>query len=196
MLYDFALLCSVVVWLWIALDLLRGVRRSVELTQLLALAGTVSLWSGGELLIQLGREGPDFLLGRRLLYAGACFLPVVWLWIAARAADARWAREPRLLLLLGALPPAVFYSCLYWDSQGRFVEWEAFQPIVGPWFWAYAVYGWSLVLVGTLYLIALAFRHGTARPLRAAAILTAASAPLIANVVHLLSGFEGRDPAS
>jgi PAS domain-containing protein len=193
MLYDFALLCSIGVWLWIALDLLRGVRRSVELTQLLALAGTASLWSIGELLIQLGRDGPDFLFGRRILYAGACFLPVVWLWIAARAVDARWVREARFLLLLGALPPAVFYSCLYWDSEGRFIVWEAFQPVVGPWFWAYAVYGWSLVLVGTLYLIALAFRHGTARPLRAAAILTAASAPSIANVAHLFSGFDGRD---
>jgi signal transduction histidine kinase len=168
MLYDLALLCAVGVWLWIALDLLRGVRRSVELAQLLALALTVSLWSGGELLIQLGRDGGDFVLGRRVLYAGACFLPVVWLWIAARAADARWARD---------LGPAL----------------DQFQPFVGPWFWAYAIYSWGLVLVGTFYLISLAFRHGTARPLRAAAILTAASAPLIANMVHLSSGFEGRD---
>ena len=34
MLYDLALLCAVGVGLWIMLDLLRGVSRSVELVQL------------------------------------------------------------------------------------------------------------------------------------------------------------------
>ncbi|MFQ5416082.1 MAG: ATP-binding protein [Myxococcota bacterium] len=194
MLYDFSLLCTVGIGLWVGLDLIRGVRRSVELAQLLAFSVTVSLWSGGELLIQLGSGGSDYLFGRRVLYAGACFLPSIWLWIAARAAGARWESSSRLLLLLGGLPPAVFYSCLYWDSSGRFISWHEFEPVVGPWFWAYAIYAWSLVLAGTCYLIALAFRHGSARPLRAAAILAAASAPLAANVVHLISGLEGRDP--
>ena len=193
MLHDFALLVTVGIGLWVALDLLRGARRSVELTQLLAFVATVSLWSGGELLIQNGRDGSDFLFGRRVLYAGACFLPVIWLWIAAHAAGARWARRSPTLLLLGTLPLAVTYSCLYWDTDGRFISWYEFEPIVGPWFWVYAGYAWSLVLAGTFYLVSLAFRHGTARPLRAAAILAAASAPLAANVVHLFSGFEGRD---
>jgi signal transduction histidine kinase len=194
MLYDLALLCTVGVGLWILLDLLRGVSRSVELAQLLGFAATVSLWAAGELAIQHGREGSDFLLGRRMLYAGACFLPLFWLWIGARAAGARWVRHAPWLLVLGAVPPAFFYSCLYWDTQGRFVDWTEFQPVVGPWFWAYAGYSWGLVFAGTCYLLALAVRHGSARPLRAAAIFAAASAPLLANVVHLLSGFAGHDP--
>jgi signal transduction histidine kinase len=193
MLYDLALLCAVGVGLWIMLDLLRGVSRSVELVQLLGFAAMVSLWAGGELTIQLGQKPSDFLLGRRLLYAGACFLPLFWLWIAARAAGARWVRSAPWLLVLGAVPPALFYSCLYWDTQGRFVEWYGFEPVAGPWFWAYAVYGWGLVLAGTCYLIALAFRHRAARPLRATAILVAASAPLLANMAHLVSGFAGHD---
>jgi signal transduction histidine kinase len=193
MLYDLALLCAVGVGLWIMLDLLRGVSRSVELVQLLGFAATVSLWAGGELTIQLGQKASDFLLGRRMLYAGACFLPLFWLWIAARASGARWVRRAPWMLLLGAVPPALFYSCLYWDDRGRFVEWYGFEPVVGPWFWGYAIYGWGLVLAGTGYLIALAFRHGSARPLRAAAILAAASAPLLANMAHLVSGFAGHD---
>jgi signal transduction histidine kinase len=193
MLYDLALLCAIGVGLWIMFDLLRGVSRSVELVQLLGFAATVSLWAGGELTIQLGHEASDFLFGRRMLYAGACFLPLFWLWIAARASGARWVQRAPWLLVLGAVPPALFYSCLYWDTRGRFVEWYVFEPVVGPWFWGYAVYGWGLVLAGTCYLIALAFRHGSARPLRAAAILAAASAPLLANVAHLFSGFAGHD---
>lgn len=193
MLYDLALLCTVGIGLWIILDLLRGVSRSVELVQLLGFSVTASLWAGGELVIQLGQEASDFLFGRRILYAGACFLPLFWLWIAARAAGARWVRRAPWLLVLGAVPPALFYSCLYWDTRGGFVEWYEFQPVVGPWFWIYAVYGWGLVLAGTCYLIALALRHGSARPLRAAAILAAAAAPLLANVSHLASGFVGHD---
>ncbi|MDH3285556.1 MAG: hypothetical protein OEQ13_12520, partial [Acidobacteriota bacterium] len=193
MLYDLSLLFTVGVGLWIILDLLRGVSRSVELVQLLAFAATVSLWAGGELAIQLGRDASDYLFGRRMLYVGACFLPLIWLWIAARAAEARWLRGGPWLLVLGAVPPVMFYSCLYWDTQGRFVGWYELEPVVGPWFWGYAFYGWALVLTGTCYLISLAFRHGTARPLRAAAILLAASAPLIANVTHLFSDFAGND---
>lgn len=193
MLYDFALLSVVGVGLWIALGLLGGVRRSAELAQLLALALTMALWAGGELLIQFGRSGSEILFGRRILYAGSCFLPVVWLWIAARAAGAGWARRVRPGLLVLATPAAVFYSCLYWDTQGRFIVWTELQPMVGAWFWAFAGYAWSLILVGTVYFVALASRHGTARPLRAGAILAAASIPMLANVLHLFSGFEGRD---
>jgi signal transduction histidine kinase len=194
MLYDLALLCAVGVGLWIMLDLLRGGSRSVELVQLLGFAATVSLWAGGELAIELGHEASYVLFGRRMLYAGACFLPLFWLWIAARAAGARWVQSAPWLLVLAAVPPMLFYSCLYWDTQGRFVEWYGVEPVVGPWFWSYAVYGWALALAGTCYLIALASRHGSARPLRAAAILAAASAPLLANVAHLASGFAGHDP--
>jgi len=190
MVYEIALFCALGVGLWIGLDVLGGARRSAEF---LALGATLALWAGGELVINLAQDGSEILLGRRILYAGSCFLPVVWLWLAARAADARWIRHrPRALIAL-ALPAAFFYSCLYWDTQGRFILWSELQPTVGTWFWCYAAYGWALILVGTYYLVSVAVRFGAARPLQAGAILAGAMVPLLANVVHLASGFEGHD---
>ena len=190
MVYEIALFCALGVGLWIGLDVLGGARRSAEF---LALGATLALWAGGELVINLAQDGSEILLGRRILYAGSCFLPVVWLWLAARAADARWIRHrPRALIAL-ALPAAFFYSCLYWDTQGRFILWSELQPTVGTWFWCYAAYGWALILAGTYYLVSVAVRFGAARPLQAGAILAGAMVPLLANVVHLASGFEGHD---
>ena len=193
MLYEFALLCVVAVGLWIALGVHAGVRRSTELAQLLALALTMSLWAGGELVVQLGRNAGEITFGRRILYAGACFLPVVWVWIAARAAGARWARDVGPALVLAMLPALIFYSCLYWDRTGRFIVWGQTQPEVGPWFWAFAGYAWGLIVLGTGYLLAIALRHGKARPLRASVILAAASLPMLANAQHLGSDFAGYD---
>jgi signal transduction histidine kinase len=190
MVYEITLFCALGVGLWIGLDVLGGARRSVEF---LALGASLALWAGGELAINLAHDGSEILLGRRILYAGSCFLPVVWLWLAARAADARWIRHRPGALIAAALPAAFFYSCLYWDTQGRFILWSELQPTVGAWFWCYAAYGWALILVGTYYLVSVAIRFGAARPLQAGAILAGAMVPLLANVVHLTSGFEGHD---
>jgi signal transduction histidine kinase len=193
MLYELGLFCAVAVGLLVTVDALGGVRRSVGMADLLALGVTLVLWAAGELVIQFARDGSEILLGRRLLYAGACFLPVVWLWLAARATGAGWVRHHQWALVVAALPAALFYSCLYWDTKGRFIDWTEIQPVVGPWFWCFASYGWALILLGTCYFVALATRHGAARPLRAAAILIGALTPLLANIVHLTSGFEGHD---
>jgi signal transduction histidine kinase len=190
MVYEIALFCAVGVGLWIGRHSLGGARRSADL---LALGVTLALWAGGELVIAFARDGSGILLGRRILYAGACFLPVAWLWLAAGAAGAGWIRRRPQALIAAALPAAFFYSCLYWETQGRFIVWSEFQPIVGVLFWCYAAYGWALILVGTYYLVAVATRFGAARPLQAGAILAGAMVPLLANVVHLTSGFAGHD---
>jgi signal transduction histidine kinase len=190
MVYEIALSCAVGVGLWVAFGVVGGTRRSPEL---LALGASVALWAGGELAIQWASDGSDILLGRRILYAGACFLPVAWLWLAARAADARWLRRQPRALVAAALPAALFYSCLYWDTQGRFILGNEFQPTVGAWFWYFAAYGWVLILVGAYYLVTVAARFGAARPLQAGAVLIGAMVPLLANVVHLASDFAGKD---
>jgi len=190
MVYEIALFFAFGVGLWMSLDVFGGARRSAEL---LALGVTLALWAGGELVIHFVGDESDILLGRRILYAGACFLPVGWLWLAARAADARWIRQRPRALIAAALPAAFFYSCLYWDTQGRFVLWSEPQHTVGPWFWYLVAYSWALVLVGTYYLVSVAARFGAARPLQAGAILAGALVPLLASVIHLTSGFEGHD---
>ena len=98
MVYEITLFFALGVGLWIGLDVLGGARRSVEF---LALGASLALWAGGEIVIHLVGEESEVLLGRRILYAGACFLPVVWLWLAARAADARWIRHRPGALTVG-----------------------------------------------------------------------------------------------
>ena len=193
MLYELALFGAVGTGLWVAFGALGGVRRSAALADLVALGITLALWATGELVVRFAHDGSGILLGRRLLYAGACFLPVVWMRLAARGAGAEWVRRRRWALTVAAFPAVLFYSCLYWDTEARFIGWNEFQPAVGPWFWCFAAYGWALILIGTYYFVALATRHGAARPLRASAILLGAMLPLLANIIHLTSGFEGHD---
>lgn len=186
--YELGLLATVVVGLWLVVDVASASPRRLRTLPIALLGGSVALWALGELIIQHAAAPEQVLAGRRLLYLGTAVLPISWLWCAADAAAARWMRRASWLLLPPAVVELGLYSCLYWDTGGRFVSWTARPAQFGPLFWVHAALGWSLVVLGVGYFVGAATRVGKASLARTAAIVLGATAPVVANVLYLTSG--------
>jgi signal transduction histidine kinase len=196
MLYDVGLLCTLGLGLWVLFDVVARTPRQFQALPTALLGASSALWASGELLIGHSAVPEEVFRGRCILYLGSAVLPVAWLWAAADAARARWLDRAPWLLLLLALPQAVFYALLYTDAHAWFVHATAHPPVFGPLFWAHAVLGWSLITVGTGYFMVAAIRLGKASPLRMLGIVLGTTLPLLANLVYLTtSRFEAHsDP--
>jgi len=188
--YDLALIATIGLSSWIALDLTLDSARRGTLASVAVLALTCAVWSAGELLLSQARSTAEVLVARRILFAGVCTLPAAWLWsarTAARPSSSRW-------LLLAFLPGALAYSGLYLAPGGSFVDWYARPPRHGPLFIAYAVYSWFLVVVGAASMIRAARRSPSASRFHQRVIAVAAVVPLLANLAYLVFGVTSWDP--
>lgn len=194
LIFDGALLCTIALAGWIALDIGIDPVRRRRLAPVGWLALAVLCWAAGELLIQHASSPSERIWVRRLLFAGVCFLPAAWLWsalVAARPEETRRA-GPRLVALL--LPGALVYSCLFWDREGWFLDWYAMPVKRGPLFFAFAVWAWALVLAGAGVLLRAASPRGQGGRLLRFAIVASALLPLLANVEHVLLHATVADP--
>jgi signal transduction histidine kinase len=186
--YEIGLLCTLVLGLWVLVEVGGALPRRLQALPSLLLGVSSALWAGGELLIYFAAGSAEVLQGRRLLYLGSGLLPVAWLWTAADAARARWLMRGPWLLALPALAQAMIYACLYTDAHAWFVHGTAQPPRFGPLFWAHAGIGWSLVVLGTGYFVLAAIRLGKGSPLRMLVIAVGTTLPLLANLIYLTTG--------
>jgi len=167
-----------------------GERRRRLPVALLALSA--ALWAAGEIATQRAASPADLLLGRRVLYLGAAFIAVAWLWIGLHAAQPRWIDRVDWLVLAAALPMAGFYSCLYWDSRGLFVDWYASPPVHGPLFPYFAAWGWIVSGVGYAYFARGAYRF-RAEPRRLVTLGLGFLLPMLGNLLYNAFGVTERD---
>jgi signal transduction histidine kinase len=185
MLYDIGLLCTIVLGLWLVVDVAGALPRRLQALPMALLGVSSALWAGGELMIANAAAPAEILLGRRLLYFGSALLPIAWAWTAADAARARWIARAPWLLAAAALPLLAIYSLLYTDAHAWFVHGTAWPPVTGPLYWVFAAVGWSLAALATSYFLLAAIRLGKASPLRMFAIVAGSLAPLVANLLYL-----------
>ncbi len=193
LLYELGLLATFSVCLWVAIDL-AGARG--PLSRRLPFVGLMiscAVFAVGTLAFERAATPEQVIAARRILYLGILTLGVAWLWCGAVTARAGWLRRAPWLVALAALPPLVIYSFLWWDQQARFMHWTALPAQRGPVFWFHLAYSWLLVTLGTLYFLGAAARLGKAHPLRIGAIVLAAAAPLVVNLLYLASDLP-RDP--
>ena len=188
MLYDLGLLCTVVLGLWVLVDVAGALPRRMQALPTALLGASTAIWAGGELLIAFADGPAEVLQGRRLLYVGTATLPVAWAAAAADAARRAWFRRAPWLVLLPALPQAAIYGLLYTESHAWFVHATALPPRFGPLFWVHAAIGWGLVALGTSDFLRAAVRLGKASPVRMVAIVVGTTLPLLANLVYLTTG--------
>lgn len=195
MAYDLGLQLTFAVCLWALVDLAAARGPLVRRVPVMGAAVALALWMLGAMILRHS-AGPDqVLLGRRVLFLGAALVPAFWLWMSAEAARARWPRRwPWILGVCAALPLAC-YSFLFWDDQGWYVSWTAVPNVRGPVFWLHAGCGWLLYAVAMGYFLVAARRLGRGHPLRLAAILAGSAIPLAGNMLFVLFGVAGEDPA-
>jgi signal transduction histidine kinase len=151
------------------------------------LVATCALFAVGTLAFERAATPEQVISARRILYLGVVTLGVAWLWCGAVTARADWLRRAPGLVAVAALPALWVYSFLWWDPEGRFMHWSAVPAQRGPVFWFHLAYSWLLVTVGTVYFLGAATRLGKAHPVRIAAIVLAAAAPLLVNLLYLAS---------
>jgi signal transduction histidine kinase len=185
MLYDIGLLCTIVLGLWLLVDVAGARSRRLQTLPMALLGGSSALWAGGELLITNAALPEEVLLGRRLLYLGAAVLPIAWAWTAADAARARWLVRAPWLVAVPAVPLLMIYALLYTEAHAWFLHGTAWPPVFGPLYWVYAALGWILATLATGYFLIAAVRLGKANPVRMLAIVAGSMTPLLANLLYL-----------
>jgi len=191
---EVALIAALVVALWIAIDAARSPSPVGRRLPVILLGVTSGLWSLGEHLAHRAATPGELLLARRLLFAGATFLPVAWFWLALEVG--RTGGLARLRRQLGwlALPGLFAYSCLYWDHDVRFVAWTARPPQHGPVFWAAVAYSWTLVAAGTALFLIAARRRAHLSLLRLGVVAAGVCAPFFGHIVFQATGGGSVDP--
>jgi len=191
MLYDLGLVATVAICGWLALDLLTatGWRRRALSVVLLAVA--CGLFATGDLLLSRAGTMAEVRFAIRVNYLGICLLPVAWLAVAAQAARPRWWRHASWVLVASAAPLAFFYSCLFWDDGGLFVDPSYAPPRRGPLFWAMLGYSWALIVTGWVYFARAAARLHRAGLGRLAVLTAGTLTPLVGNALYLGAGALG-----
>jgi len=184
MLYEIGLLCTIVLGLWVLVDVAGALPRRIQALPMALLGASCALWAGGELLIRQAGGPAEILVGRRVLYLGSAILPIAWAWTAADAARSRWILRKPWLVAVAAVPQIMIYALLYTEAHAWFVHGTAWPPAFGPLYWAYAGLGWSLATLGTGHFLLAAVRLGKASPVRMLAIVIGTTLPLLASLFY------------
>ena len=84
--------------------------------------------------------------------------------------------------------PLFFYSFLYWETSGLFVDWQSpTNPHAqGPWFEVFVTHQHLLAAAGTAFFIRAAMRMGRSNPPVMTALLLGVALPLVANAAYML----------
>lgn len=191
MLYDLGLLATVAICGWLALDLLTATGSRLRALWVAVLALACGLFATGELLLSRVDTATERQLAFQVQYLGICLLPVAWLAVAAQAGRPRWWRRAPRALAAAAAPLAFFFSCLFWDSGGLFIDPAYSPPRRGPLFWAMAGYSWLLIVTGWVYFARAAVRLRRAGTGRLAVLTAGTLTPLVGNAMYLAAGAWG-----
>jgi signal transduction histidine kinase len=191
---DLALIATLVVVGWGTLDIAVDRVRRRRLEALGVLGAAAGVWIAGELLLQNAASPAERLFARRILFAGVCVVPPAWLWSALVAPRLHETRRYRRLFGVLLLPGAFFWSCLFWDQRGWFIDWYAMPARHGPLFAVHTAWSWALIAGATFWLLRTgipAARDGFRLKLGIAA---GALLPLVTNLVHILLYRTSVDP--
>ena len=191
MLHQLALLASVVIFSWLALHVAASAERR-RLAAIGALALCAVLWSTGELLLAGASTPANVALARRVLFLGVCAVPPCWLWVAAVLGGGPERRAIRVLAAAVGLVELYFYSHLWWDVGGSFLDPTAVPPRHGPLFPVHAALSWLAIVGGLIWVIRRSIGQRAARRHRALLAL-AVLVPLGVNVAYVCWG-SGLDP--
>jgi signal transduction histidine kinase len=185
--YEAALLATLAILGWVALDVLLDPARRRRLGCVAALSLAALVWTAGTVLLLHARTPDEVIAARRLLFAGVSTLPAAWVWCALVAARPHALRRARRAFAALVAPGLAVWACLF-VAPGVFIDWHA-QPIVrGPLYYVNAVYSWTLIGVGAAILAGAARPAAGGSRMLQAVVWAGALLPLAANGAYVLIG--------
>lgn len=186
-LYEVAVLATIAIAGWCALDVWLDPARRRRLACVGALALAAFAWCAGTLLLLHAGSPGEVLAARRVLFAGVCLLPAAWVWCALVAANPHAPARQRRRFFAILAPGLAAYACL-WVAPGAFMDWYA-EPIRrGPVYYANAVYAWGVIALGAAVLLRATRRSAGGSLAQQGSTLFGVSLPLLANGVYVLLG--------
>jgi signal transduction histidine kinase len=189
--YELALLATIAVVAWIALDVANDAGRRHRFQSVLVLALSALVWASGELLLHHAQSPDAVLAARRVLFLGVCALPAAWVWSALTVASPDSVARPRRIFFALWAPSLAAYAGLYLAPGGVFVDWYAVPVRRGPLFFANAAYAWLLISAGAVILIRTLHRLPIAVSVL---VLAAAVLPVGVNAAYVLLHVTPWDP--
>jgi signal transduction histidine kinase len=192
--YETALLATIGICSWIALDLVFAASWRRRIASVAVLATAAGLFAAGTLLLQAAAGPADVLVARRVLFLGVAWLGPAWLWCALEGRSPGWTSRGAWVLAGLFAPTLAMYSTFYWDGSGWFTDWYARPAEHGPLFYVNALYTWGLIGSGLWVSLR---SSDAALPLTSRHrifVLLSVGLPLLANLFYVLTGSPGADP--
>jgi len=161
---------------------------------LLALLGSLAVWTGGSMLRFSAQDTVALERALNLMFLGLLATPPLWLLVAARYCRAELFMQRRQLWVEVALPSAAVYLAMLSNDQHHLVMREvSFEALeagglawAGPVFWAFVAWAYACVFAGALLYLGAArtLAEEKSRPL-ALMLAVASVIPVAASAVYL-----------
>lgn len=167
-------------------------RRVPGIYAVLALLAAVLFWSGTDFLSTLVTDLSLKQIIARFSYFGVVLVPVTWFAFAITYTRRQMRLPPLLLNIICVIPLLTIglvisndWHGLIW-SNSRLVEANGYVGLIndpGPWFYAYAVYAYLLIVIGTTILAwSIGQTTGQLKP-----VLAVVFTPLVVCIANLFS---------
>ncbi|RXK47404.1 sensor histidine kinase [Halorientalis pallida] len=155
---------------------------------------SIALWAGGSALALLAPDRAAWITFEQVAWIGRIGVPVAWALFALQYTG-YGDRVTRRSVVLLALPAAVMLA-LVWTNPLHELVWSEVRMVytqgvavgvqaLGPAFWAFLAYAYTLVLAGIVLVMRLVFTADHLFVDQGVALLLGVSAPLFANVASV-----------
>jgi PAS domain S-box-containing protein len=163
---------------------------------LVVLTLAAAVWSAAYAFELAGPDLETKLSWTKIEYLGIVAVAPAWFVFASQYADrARWLTDRRRNLALLAVVPTITLI-VTWTNEAHGLIWSrtgltTSGPLLlldvdyGPWFWVHSAYSYSLLLIGSIWLIVMIRQTARLYYLQAGVALLGMLAPWIANVLFL-----------
>jgi PAS domain S-box-containing protein len=180
---------GVAVYAWLRRSTERVLAFTVVLTAL-----SILIWAFGYALEIAGADLDTKYIWGVIQYFGIAFVPYGWFLFSIRYSAPTRDLSPRFIFLTALIPSITLllalttkWHALVWTEYhiSRHGNFSALEISHGIWFWVHWVYSYILLLIGTILLMRTLFRKQGLYRRQIVALIIAALAPWIANVLYV-----------
>ncbi len=169
-------------------------RRAIGATPFSIMMLILYEWEISYIFQLAGTDLPTKVFWDKVMFLGVVALPVAWLTFALEYTGRRNWINARRLAMLSVLPiftiiialtnelHQLFWTKLSLTSEGGLL---LLNNINGPWFWVHAVYSYTLIMMGVIFIVQALLRWPTQYRGQMIWILLATLTPFIANVISV-----------